>query len=258
MKAARIDLAHVRRTGLLRWLWVLLASVGATLRVSVQGLWHMYRGTLTQAYADARLNHWSKRLLELVQLRLQVIDRGFRFEPGQPYILMCNHSSHYDIPITFQSVPGSIRMVAKKELFSIPLWGAAMRATDFIAIDRKNTKQAMRDLEQARERMERGIMVWIAPEGTRSRNGRLGPLKKGGFILALDTNAIILPIGIRGAKEILPADTLSISLGCEVEVHYGTPVRASDYGQERRGEMIEEVERQLLELAQVERQNFTR
>ncbi len=258
MRAPILDLQHVRETGFLRWLWVLVATVLSTLKVSFQCLFMLALGKLTREYADGRADDWSGRLLQLVDLRLKVFENGFVQQPGERYVVMCNHSSHYDIPISFQALlPRTVRMVAKKELSTFPVWGRAMRATDFIFIDRHNRHQAVKDLALAREKMEEGIMVWIAPEGTRSRDGKLAPLKKGGFMLALDTNAHILPLGIRGAKEILPADTLSISLGRSVEVHFGTPVRAADYGPERRDELVAEVERQLLELAQIEQRGTT-
>ncbi len=254
MGAPRIDMQAVREVGFLRWLWVVLATVASTLKVSIQCLYMMARGRLTREYADGRAEDWSSRLLELVGLRLKVVENGFEQQPGARYVVMCNHASHYDIPISFQALlPRTVRMVAKKELSTFPIWGRAMLATDFIFIDRNNRHQAVKDLALAREKMEDGIMVWIAPEGTRSRDGRLGTLKKGGFMLALDTKAHILPLGIRGSKEILPADTLSISLNRQVEVHFGTPICAAEYGAERRDDLIAEVERQLLELAQIEK-----
>jgi 1-acyl-sn-glycerol-3-phosphate acyltransferase len=72
---------------------------------------------------------------------------------------MSNHRSHYDIPLIFLSLPGSIRMLTKKELFNIPIWGRGLRAAEFLSIDRRDHAQAMKDMEYAKERMQSGIVL---------------------------------------------------------------------------------------------------
>lgn len=243
-----------RRVNPLRWAWILLCSVGVTLYISVIAIWKATRGTLTREFADDTLRWWARKLTHYIDLHYVLHNpHGFTFEPGRAYILMCNHASHYDIPLTFAALDGSIRMVAKKELFRVPVWGRGLRLAEFIAIDRANREQALKDLDRAREKMESGVIIWIAPEGTRSRSGKLQPFKKGGFMLALDTGATIVPLGIRGARNVLPPDTTSVFVGCEVDLHIGRPIDASTYSLETRDALMEEVERQLLELADLEK-----
>lgn len=103
--------------------------------------------------------------------------------------------------------------------------------------------------------MESGIIIWIAPEGTRSRSGNLLPLKKGGFMMALETGAQIVPLGIRGAANVLPPGTKDLCLGCEVDLYLGAPIDASKYTMETRDELIAEVERSLMELADIGRED---
>jgi 1-acyl-sn-glycerol-3-phosphate acyltransferase len=95
-------------------------------------------------------------------------------------------------------------MVAKEELFRVPIWGRAMRLSGFIPINRGNRQRAIASLETAKLAMADGTFIWIAPEGTRSHTGALGPLKKGGFILAQDTGRPILPIALQGTRHIVP------------------------------------------------------
>jgi len=235
---------------------ILVRTVSATLRISIATIWEVYRGTFRRSVGDERLRWWSRRLIDLAELRCRVVNpRGITFgNDGKPTILMSNHSSLYDIPLIFVALPGSIRMLTKKELFSIPIWGRGLRAGEFASIDRRNREQAIRDLAQARAKMESGIVLWVAPEGTRSRDGRLGPFKKGGFMLALETGAQIVPIGIRGAGQVLPPKTFrSLQLGCTAEVHVGEPIDASSYSIETRDQLMEEVARRIVELARVER-----
>src|SRR5262249_4599437 len=140
----------------------------------------------------------------------------------------------------------------KKELMRVPIWGLAMKRADFIFVDRENRTQAMRDLVVAKEKMMTGIAIWMAPEGTRSKNGKLNVFKKGGFMLALETGAIILPVGIRGAEKILPAKTLKFTLNQQVEVHVGKPIDTRNYTVKTRNELIKAVRQNIAEAARLE------
>jgi len=152
---------------------------------------------------------------------------------------MVNHRSHYDIPLSFVSLPGSIRMLTKNELFKIPIWGKGMKAAEFISIDRKNLEQALKDLDEARRLMLSGIVLWVAPEGSRSRTGKLGEFKKGGFMLALQTGAIIIPVGIKGSETILPPDSLDFYLNRKVDITIGEPLDAALYNVDQRDALMQ-------------------
>jgi 1-acyl-sn-glycerol-3-phosphate acyltransferase len=174
-------------------------------------------GPVPRAVCDERLARWSRALLEDVGVTLDVRGRE-HLSPSEPLLVMSNHQSLYDIPVLLQVFPWSLRMVSKKEIFSIPIFGHAMRAAEFISIDRENRAHAIESLRRARELIARGVVVWIAPEGTRSADGRLGPFKKGGFILAEEASIPILPVTIDGTCRILPARTTDIHLGETVRV----------------------------------------
>lgn len=196
---------------------VLAASGLRTLEISVPTVLESFVGRLRRETCDERLEYWGKSILELAQVDLEI--RGTEnIDTSGATIVMSNHQSLYDIPTLYCVLPRSLRMVAKIELFRIPVWGAAMKAAGFIGIDRHNRMKAMRSLKQARETLESGVTVWIAPEGTRSRDGKLLPFKKGGFALAEEVEASILPITIRGTRDIMPAKTLKIRPGAKVIV----------------------------------------
>lgn len=195
-----------------------------------------------RAYIDALVRRWSARLLSHVGLSHSVVGaEHVHLEPGKSYIVMCNHASHYDIPVSFMALPGSMRMLAKKELFKIPLFGTAMTRAEFIQVDRDDPEQARRDLQSARQKLESGIILWIAPEGTRSKTGKLLPLKKGGFHLAITMGATIIPVGIRGIAEVLPPNERDYYLDHHCEVHIGEMIDASQYGLDQRQQLINRV-----------------
>ena len=176
---------------------------------------------------DDRLDWWSRALLDDVGVVLDVRGRE-NLEPHEPMVVMSNHQSLYDIPVLFQTLPRSVRMVAKTELFRVPVWSHALRAAEFVEIDRKNHRRAVRSLAYARKLIQSGISVWIAPEGTRSQDGRLLPFKKGGFVVAQDVGVPILPVTVEGTRRILPARTSDIHLGARVRVTIHPRVETRD------------------------------
>jgi 1-acyl-sn-glycerol-3-phosphate acyltransferase len=115
-------------------------------------------------------------------------------------------------------------MVAKTELFKVPIWGRAMRAGGMIEVDRSDRARAIASLRRAGEAIADGVSIGIAPEGSRTRDGKVGPLKKGGFHLALETGAAILPVAINGSYNILPPETIRMRRGVAVSVLIGEPI----------------------------------
>jgi len=240
----------VMKASLFKKLWIIIVTVASTLAICFLVFYLRLTGTYNREYADSVLRWWSGVLLQAVGASWEVSNpHNVTIKQGQPHIIMANHRSYYDIPLSFVSMPGSIRMLTKKELFKIPIWGKGMMAAEFISIDRHNLEQALKDLDEARQIMQSGIVLWVAPEGTRSRTGRLQDFKKGGFMLALQTGAVIIPVGIRGSETILPPDTFDFVLGRKVEVNIGEPIDASLYNIEQRDVLMQNVRRAIEGLA---------
>lgn len=229
--------------GLLRTIWIATMSLLYTVNTCGRSIIRGSLGTSSRIWVDDTLQRWVKRILKLVDVNCRVVNPHHVMPvPGQPTIVMCNHSSLYDIPLSLFAFPRhSLRMLAKKEIASIPLMAKGMTAAEFPFIDRKNRHQAIKDLELVQKLLESGIVMWIAPEGTRSKTGQLQPFKKGAFITAIKANAVIIPIGIRGAFDILPAKSHRVNLHQNAEVHIGQPIDASKYTLEKKEELIETV-----------------
>jgi 1-acyl-sn-glycerol-3-phosphate acyltransferase len=132
-------------------------------------------------------------------------------------------------------------MVGKVEIFRIPLWGQALKACGCISIDRKNRTSAIESLKAAATRMKAGTSIWISPEGTRSRTGELAEFKKGGFIMAIETGATIVPVTITGTFGILPPKTSGVRLGRTITVRFHPPIDASAYTLENKEALMADV-----------------
>lgn len=217
-----------------------LRAIGRLLSGSAAVLRDAKRGKLTRELVDQRCDVLGRGCLEEAQIDLVVTGLD-QLDLSKPYLFMSNHQSLYDIPILFAALKGRLRMVAKKELFSVPIWGPALQVSEFISIDRKDRYKAVQSLKEAARIMQSGINVWMAPEGTRSRDGKLLPFKKGGFMLALETGAQIVPVAIRGAGAVIPPKSFRLSLGHRVEVEFGQPIDASAYGVANRDALMRDV-----------------
>jgi 1-acyl-sn-glycerol-3-phosphate acyltransferase len=218
-------------------LLVSLAGAIETLAISAPTVVDSILGRVTVERCDARLKSWAKRLLDQADVT-RTVHHVEHAGTSEVFIVMSNHKSLYDVPLLIESFPRTLRMVTKRELFRVPIWGPAMREAGFIEIDRQNKVRASRGIELAKTRLHQGINVWIAPEGTRSRTGHLGKFKMGGFRLALDTGLRILPVAIRGTEKVLPADGLLVHRGASVELEFAPPIDPAPFGSAKRGELM--------------------
>ena len=201
-----------------------LRVAGAMARITGPSLVQLARGALTRSDVDERARWFGRRVVELLAVDLHASGME-HVPPGRAYVYMSNHQSHLDIPMLYATLPSpTIRMLGKKELFQIPLWGHALRAAEFIEVDRTNHKRAMRSIDRAKELIRDGVSIYLAPEGTRSVTGKIGKLKKGGFHLATETATPIVPVAIKGTIDILPRGTRVMHAGKRVDVTVGAPI----------------------------------
>lgn len=226
--------------GIFQTLWLVVASCALLINTCVRSITRSYFGKASRTWVNQRLQIFTRQIMKLWGIQCRVYNpHHIMPKPGVPTIIMCNHSSHFDIPLTFHAFPElALRMLAKKEMSKLPFMGKAMKTAEFPFVDRKNRQQAIRDLKVIHDLLADGVVMWIAPEGTRSTNGQVGPFKKGGFITAIQTKATIIPIGIRGAHQILPARTYQCYLNQSAAVYVGEPIDASQYTLENKEDLI--------------------
>lgn len=176
----------------------------------------------------------------ILGLRVRVAGLG-RIPRRTPCVYMANHESLLDGPILFAVIPGLVRVILKKEVFRIPVVGPGMRTADFIPVDRKGAQGGRRSIGRAARLMaERAFSYLVFPEGTRSRDGRLQPFKRGGFFLALACGAPVVPVTIRGTYELLPRGRFFVRPGA-VRVEFHEPVPADGSGAEAMPRLMDRV-----------------
>ncbi len=161
-------------------------------------------------------------------------------DPAQSYIIMSNHQSHFDALAFYGHWGKQFRWVMKQELRKVPGLGPACEAIGHIYVDRSNRESAIASLEAARERLQPGVSVLFFPEGSRTRDGRLGEFKKGGFIMAQQMKLPILPITITGSRRILPSKSRTVLPG-KIRILVHEPIDSMSYSEDRRDELMRDV-----------------
>jgi 1-acyl-sn-glycerol-3-phosphate acyltransferase len=155
---------------------------------------------------------WSRLLLAL--FRVTVETRGVsRVDRNAPYVFMSNHASHIDSLALAVSIPHPLHWVFKKELSKIPVFGWVLLSLGQIMVDRRNAMQSRTALANAAGALAGNNSVLIYVEGTRSKDGKLQPLKKGGFHIALHSGLSIVPVRVSGSHGIVPPGSLRVRPG---------------------------------------------
>jgi 1-acyl-sn-glycerol-3-phosphate acyltransferase len=191
--------------GLRSFGWLVILTVWHGLRVSVAALIGV--PDRPGGFYDQELRRWARRLLEVNGLPVET--RGLeQLAPDRAYVYAANHASFVDVWVLVARLPGSVRFVAKRELLRVPLFGAAIRATGQMPVDRQNRNAAERSYDAAAQALRSGRSVIVFVEGTRSPDGRLGEFKKGAFVLAIEARAPLVPVYLGGTHEAMPRGSL--------------------------------------------------
>jgi 1-acyl-sn-glycerol-3-phosphate acyltransferase len=184
---------------------------------------------------------WSRSVLRATGVAAEL--RGTVEAAEGPFLVMANHTSHFDTLALYATLPLPVRFVAKRELQWIPLFGFPLLTLGAaIVIDRKDRARAIASIARAQKVIDGGQSVLFFPEGTRTPPGVLGPLKKGPFHLAVEARVPILPVGIRGTGRVLARGDWRVHPG-QVELHVGAPiptaaVEATDSGRAALAEKV--------------------
>ena len=181
---------------------------------------------------------WARALLWASGVKV-VVHGGTQLADGAPRVYIANHVSWYDIPAMIAALP-HYGFVAKRELERVPLFGAAARAVGVIFIDRDNRKAAFNAYESAAGRIRQGQAVLVYPEGTRGDSYALRPFKKGPFVLAIGSQAPIVPTVVHGTIEVNPRGSFRANPGT-VHVHLLDPIPTAGLSYDEREALADRV-----------------
>jgi len=161
---------------------------------------------------------------------IQVVSEGQDNVPANTAcIFMCNHLSNLDPPALLPQIPGRTAAFFKRSLMKIPALGYAMRLAGFVPVSRDGSVQgAQESVAAARKVLEQGIHITTFVEGTRSKDGRLLPFKKGPFYLAMQTGAPCIPVSLWGTEGLMAKGSVRIRPGT-VHIVFHAPLHPSNF-----------------------------
>lgn len=225
------------------WSWAVIALASMVFGLlAILTSWVPPRGRLYLFWARA----WARSLLFLtgVPAIIEVEDEAAALPQA---IYMSNHESGIDILLLLLAIRQDVRFLAKRALFFIPFMGWSMWLAGFVPVDRRRTDRAKEVLSELESRLAKGTSILVFPEGTRSRDGRLGPFKKSGFLTALKSGVPIVPVGVSGARAVLGAQGMVVRRG-PVRVRAGHPIPTAGLSVHARRELMERVRAEILAL----------
>jgi 1-acyl-sn-glycerol-3-phosphate acyltransferase len=225
------------------WGWTNIAVSTALFgTLAILTSWVPPRGRLYLFWA----RHWAKSLLWLngIPARLEISEEA---EALPQAVYMSNHESGIDILLLLLAIRQDVRFLAKRELFFVPFMGWSMWLAGFVPVDRRRTDKARDVLSSLDRRLASGISILVFPEGTRSRDGKLGSFKKSGFLTALKSGLPIVPVSVSGARAVLGAQGMVIRRG-PVVARVGRPIPTAGLGVHDRAALMDRVRREILSL----------
>ena len=191
---------------------------------------------------------WAAGILKAARCPVEVV-RLSNEVPEGGFLYFANHASMLDILALFVALKDTpFVFAAKRELFKVPCIGWHLRLAGYVEVDRDNRDRAISAYSKAAKQIrERGTIVTVYPEGTRSPDGRILPFKKGPFVLALEAQAPIVPVAVDGAQHALKKRTLRL-YGHTIRVVVGKPIETKGLTTADRDHLLRQTRLAILDL----------
>ena len=209
---------------MIRTAWVYLVGIFATLFFAGTAVLRTYLWPRNvHRCCDWAARRWAQTLLWAAGVEV-VLEGVEKLRTDGPQIVVSNHQSWFDVFALAAALPVRYRFVAKRELGEIPIFGRAWKSCGHISVDRGNREAAIQALDQAwKEVHEDKLTMILFPEGTRSPDGRLKDFKKGAFVLAVQGQVPLVPMGVIGSRRIMAKGEKRIRAG-KILVRIGEPI----------------------------------
>ena len=169
------------------------------------------------------INSWGKELIKIAKINLEIIG-NFDIPKDKPLVFVSNHTSPYDIPVIYGTLPVLAGFVANKELATMPVMNYWMKQAHSIFVDVKDTKSKISTLKKIVQNLNNMQHVIIFPEGKMSPDGNLQDFQRGGLQAAVIANACIVPIALNGVREVLPPGDFAINPDKKVIINIGSTI----------------------------------
>jgi len=190
---------------------------------------------------------WARCLLWVsgVKVKIEGLEKIAR---DGSYVFVSNHLSYMDTPAVLANIPVQFRFLAKSGLFRIPLLGTHLTRAGHIPVPRDDARAALKTMNTAAQAIrERGISLLVFPEGGRSHTGELADFKEGAAYIAIRAGVPLVPIALKGTREILPFGSGQVRSG-SVTMRIGEPIPTDQAQLRDRGRVTAELRGRIVSL----------
>jgi 1-acyl-sn-glycerol-3-phosphate acyltransferase len=232
-------LAYLRWAQVVPWFLLLTVCCGTLALLGALMPWRRRIGAFCER-TWARGTLWAARCPVIVEC-----EPGATLPEGG-FVYAANHQSILDILALFVALrERPFVFAAKRVLFYVPIIGWHLRAAGYLEIDRQNRTRAVATMQAAAGKVQKGAVVMVYPEGTRSRDGSVLPFKKGAFLLALQAQVPIVPVAVEGAQKAMRKHTVRL-YGHPIRVRVGAPIPTTGLTADDRDELLTRTRRSIL------------
>ena len=222
------------------YVWLFLLPVAALLTLAAGWLAVLVAALWSPEVASRNIaTRWGRIISRITPVRVEVEGAEYA-DPGQSYVVVCNHQSLYDIFLVYGWLKLDLKWVMKAELRQMPGVGIGCYSLGHIFVERGNHEQTRKAVDEALERVGNGVGILFFAEGTRSIDGRLLPFKKGAFRFATSQQLPVLPVSIVGTRDIMASQSIMIVPGTMRMVIHPPIAAREDWGEKDIPELMQQ------------------
>ena len=182
---------------------------------------------------------WSPVMIWILLSRVKVVGKE-NLDPNTHYLFMANHSSYFDIPCLFHATKRNLHFLAKDELRTNFFTGYMLKKIEMIFINRSSPQKSAESMRKAVHFIKQGRNIAIFPEGTRSKTGKVGAFKRGGFKLAVNSQLPIVPVIITNSAKAWPLSNFNFR-PAKITVEFKPPISTVGLSEREISELMMQV-----------------